>query len=137
MREGSVAQRPLRLRPAAGRLHHPGELVVRPVSHEETDGRVDAQVLAGELIDPRIRLRDTSRRRVDRYVEETRERMKPVGFRMGADDTPGGDSEAWRIWQANHLDADSPLVHRASLAMGDAYVIVGPVDEESACRSRT
>lgn len=64
-------------------------------------------------------------------VEATRERMMPVGFRMGADDSIGGDKEAWRIWQGNQLDADSPLVHRTSLAMADAYVIVGPVDPDT------
>lgn len=63
-------------------------------------------------------------------VEATRERMKPAGFRMGADDTEGGDKRAWSIWQANHLDADAALVHRSSLAMGDSYAIVGAPDDE-------
>src|SRR5690242_1446333 len=63
-------------------------------------------------------------------VEAVRERMNPAGFRTGADGDDLGDAEAWRIWQANELDADSGLVHRASLAMGDAYVIVGGVDQE-------
>lgn len=61
-------------------------------------------------------------------VEAVRERMTPAGFRTGADGDELGDAEAWRIWQANALDADSALVHRASLSMGDAYVIVGSVD---------
>lgn len=64
-------------------------------------------------------------------VEATRERMSPVGFRMGSDDTTNGDKEAWRIWQSNHLDADSALVHRTQLAMADAYVIVGPIDPDT------
>ena len=63
-------------------------------------------------------------------VEAVRERMAPTGFRTGADSDELGDAEAWRIWQANSLDADAQLVHRASLTMGDAYVIVGGVDEE-------
>jgi hypothetical protein len=63
-------------------------------------------------------------------VEVVREREQPVGFRTGADDDENGDREAWRIWQANHLDADSHLVHRAKLSLGDAYVIVGGVDPE-------
>jgi SPP1 Gp6-like portal protein len=62
-------------------------------------------------------------------VEAVRERMVPSGFRTGADSDELGDAEAWRIWQANSLDADAPLVHRASLTMGDAYVIVGGVDD--------
>lgn len=63
-------------------------------------------------------------------VEAVRERMSPSGFRTGAVSDDLGDDEAWRIWQANELDADSGLVHRASLSMGDGYVIVGGVDEE-------
>jgi hypothetical protein len=63
-------------------------------------------------------------------VEATRERMVPIAFRTGADDDATGDGEAWRIWQANSLDADSGLVHRTSLSLGDSYVIVGGVDDE-------
>lgn len=63
-------------------------------------------------------------------VEAVRERMQPLGFRTGADSDQTGDDVAWRIWQANALDADSALVHRSSLALGDAYVIVGGMDEE-------
>jgi hypothetical protein len=63
-------------------------------------------------------------------VEAVRERMNPTGFRTGADSDDLGDKEAWRIWQANELDADSGLVHRAQLSMADGYVIVGGVDQE-------
>lgn len=63
-------------------------------------------------------------------VEAVRDRMQPVGFRTGAEGDSNGDAEAWRIWQTNSLDADSALVHRAQLSMGDAYVIVGPPDPE-------
>lgn len=63
-------------------------------------------------------------------VEPVRERMVPVGFRTGADADELGDKEAWRIWQGNALDADSSLVHRWSLSMSLAHVIVGPVDSE-------
>lgn len=63
-------------------------------------------------------------------VEAVRERMTPVGFRTGAGGDELGDKEAWSIWQANALDADSALVHRTSLSLGDAFVIVGAVDEE-------
>lgn len=63
-------------------------------------------------------------------VEAVRERMQPVGFRTGAVDDELGDKEAWRIWQANSLDADINLVFRSSLSMGDAAMIVGPPDEE-------
>lgn len=63
-------------------------------------------------------------------VEAVRERMKVVGFRTGADSDDLGDKEAWRIWQANELDADSGMLHRAKLVMGDAYAIIGGVDKE-------
>lgn len=61
-------------------------------------------------------------------VEAVRERMMPAGFRTGADGDDLGDKDAWRIWQANSLDADSAMVDRAALSMGEAYVIVGAVD---------
>lgn len=63
-------------------------------------------------------------------VEAVRERMQPVGFRTGAEPDTTGDQEAWRIWQANSLDADSSIVHRAMLSMSKAFVMVGPVDAE-------
>jgi hypothetical protein len=58
-------------------------------------------------------------------VEAVRERMSPGGFRTGAVPDRRGDSEAWAMWQANALDADCDLVHRAMLAMSAGYVIVG------------
>ncbi len=58
------------------------------------------------------------------------ERMNVVGFRTGADDDEIGDAEAWRIWQANQLDADAGLVHDASVIMSESYAIVGPPANE-------
>lgn len=63
-------------------------------------------------------------------VEAVRERMQPEGFRTGREPDGAGDAEAWRIWQANALDADFGLITRAQLSLGDAYVIVGPVDPD-------
>lgn len=63
-------------------------------------------------------------------VEAVRERMMPVAFMTGAAGDENGDEAAWNIWQSNDLDADSLLCHRNSLAMGDGFVIVGPVDNE-------
>lgn len=63
-------------------------------------------------------------------VEAQRERMRVVGFRTGASGDDLDDSVAWGIFQANALDADFKKVLRASLSMGDAYMIVGPVDNE-------
>ncbi|MGH3099312.1 MAG: phage portal protein [Streptosporangiales bacterium] len=58
-------------------------------------------------------------------AESVRERLHPVGFRTGGASSGDVDDEAWRIWQANYLDADSGLVHLAALVFSDAYVCVG------------
>lgn len=63
-------------------------------------------------------------------VEATRERMTPLGFRTGAVSDELGDEVAWRIWQANSLDADHMLIDRATLALGASYAIVGGFDPE-------
>lgn len=64
-------------------------------------------------------------------VEAVRERMKPTGFRTGAAGDDLDDREAWRIWQANSLDADSALVDRFALSMRRGYVIVGGTNERT------
>lgn len=64
-------------------------------------------------------------------VEAVRERMMPIGFRTGADDDELGDQMAWRIWQANSMDADAALLFRLMLSLGAAYMIVGDVDPET------
>jgi len=58
-------------------------------------------------------------------VESVVERLTVVGFRAGSDATQDADKDAWRLWQANSLDADATLVHRAALIMSRAYAIVG------------
>lgn len=64
-------------------------------------------------------------------AESVIERLKVVGFRTGSDGNETLDKKAWGWWQANNLDADSGLVHRAAIVMSRAYVIVGqnPADE--------
>lgn len=59
-------------------------------------------------------------------AEAPLERLRVTGFRMGADQDEASDRDAQRIWQANHLDANSALVHRAALEQSRGYVIVGP-----------
>lgn len=59
-------------------------------------------------------------------VSSTSERLHVTGFRTGGGSGSQTDREAWRIWQANHLDADSELVHDDALTLSDSYVIVGP-----------
>lgn len=59
-------------------------------------------------------------------AEATRERLRVQGFQSGADGTVSTDKEAWRIWQANSLDADCGIIHHRALVYGRAYAIVGP-----------
>ena len=58
-------------------------------------------------------------------VDAVNDRMQVVGFHAGEGES-ATDSQAWDIWQGNDLDADSTLITRASLTMGDSYAIVGP-----------
>lgn len=66
-------------------------------------------------------------------AEAVLERTKVIGFRAGSDASVEVDREAWKAWwQANSLDADSGLVHRAAVVLSRSYVIVGadPDDED-------
>lgn len=58
-------------------------------------------------------------------VEAVRERMEVVGFRTGAQDDELGDAQAWAIWNANNMDSESSMLHRALLTMSEAYATVG------------
>lgn len=58
----------------------------------------------------------------------TSERMVPVGFRTGAEGDENGDAEAWRIWQANGLDAQYPKHCLSTRALSEGYAIVGGPD---------
>lgn len=64
-------------------------------------------------------------------VESCRERMSPVGLRTSVESDETGDAVAWRVWRRAGLDVESAEVHRTMLALGDAYVIVGGVDEST------
>jgi hypothetical protein len=52
------------------------------------------------------------------------ERLDVEGFRMGASRELEADSDAWRIWQTNDLDAWSQIGHIEALVKGMAYVLV-------------
>lgn len=58
----------------------------------------------------------------DLVVDAVEERLNVTGFRLGGD--PKGDSEAWRIWQANGLDAESQLAHTEALVTGESCATV-------------
>jgi hypothetical protein len=86
----------------------------------------DLPIMCPQVRAAYYRLMDMARTNyAELIVEAVRERMNVVGFRTGANADPTGDAAAWALWQANALDADSDLVHRAKLTMGDAFVIVG------------
>lgn len=54
-------------------------------------------------------------------VDAVAERLHVDGFRM---DSVQADGDAWRIWQANQLDAESELAHREALIKGMAFATV-------------
>lgn len=56
--------------------------------------------------------------------------IHPAAIRTGAQGDELGDELAWDWWQANQLDADSPVLFRSVFEMGEAYAIVDAVDAE-------
>lgn len=62
-------------------------------------------------------------------VDAVEERLNVEGFRLGADQDERGDTDAWKIWQANQLDADSQIAHTEALVYGESYILVWPGDE--------
>jgi hypothetical protein len=59
-------------------------------------------------------------------VDAAVERLKVVGFRFGSALDESADGDAWDLWQANYLDADSSLAHTEAVRSGLAYVLVTP-----------
>lgn len=55
------------------------------------------------------------------------ERLKVTGFRFG--DTPQADGDAWRIWQANDLDAGANLGIKASLIDSRSALLIWPTSD--------
>jgi hypothetical protein len=58
-------------------------------------------------------------------VDACVERLNVVGFRFGPEDE-NADDQAWQLWQANYLDADSTLAHTEACKVGVSYVLVVP-----------
>lgn len=52
------------------------------------------------------------------------DRLRVIGFRFGQAENVDADPVAWEIWQRNHLDADSAIVHDKALVTGQSYVLV-------------
>ncbi|WP_128092255.1 phage portal protein [Streptomyces resistomycificus] len=74
-------------------------------------------------------LRQARSNYVGLVVDATAERMQIDGFRLG--DAEAGDPEAWRIWQANNLDADSDLVITEAVKVGRAFMLVAPNPDDA------
>ena len=62
-------------------------------------------------------------------VDVAVERLGIQGFRFGEDEA---DTEAWRIWQANSLDAKSIVAHTTAVKIGTAYLLISPPEEPGA-----
>lgn len=63
-------------------------------------------------------------------VDVMLDRTHVAAIRTGAQGDDTGDQLAWQMWQANQLDADSSALHRSCFTMGEAFAIVGDVDDE-------
>lgn len=57
-------------------------------------------------------------------VDAEKNRLIVQGFRFGT--SVEADKGLWRIWQDNHLDAESLIAHEIALVKGEAYVLVAP-----------
>lgn len=57
-------------------------------------------------------------------VDATVERLQVEGFLLDAVGTP--DSDTWRIWQANNLDADSDEAISDAVIRGRSFMLVAP-----------
>lgn len=71
-------------------------------------------------------LRQSRTNWVQLVVDSVAERLEVVGFRFGDQQ---GDADAWMIWQANEMDADSELAQTDALTAGINYVSVWPDDD--------
>jgi hypothetical protein len=60
-------------------------------------------------------------------VDAAAERLRVQGFRFGSEQD--ADDDAWQIWQANGLDAESNMVHTEAIKLGCAYWMVQPNGE--------
>ncbi|HEY0644804.1 MAG TPA: phage portal protein, partial [Nocardioides sp.] len=61
-------------------------------------------------------------------VDSVQDRLEVTGIRSGDD---GVDAAIWsQGWQANQMDAESPLAHNAALVDGRVYATVWPGDDD-------
>ncbi|MFD6360197.1 phage portal protein [Streptomyces roseolus] len=75
-------------------------------------------------------LRQSRSNYVGLVVDATAERIQVDGVRIGGEEV--GDEEAWRIWQANNLDADSDLILTEAVKCSRSFMLVAPNPEDVA-----
>lgn len=63
-------------------------------------------------------------------VSAVSERMKPVGFRTAVDGDETGDTDAIDIWTRSRMNIIAADVHDLMLNLGEAFLIVGWMDDE-------
>jgi hypothetical protein len=64
-------------------------------------------------------------------VAAVSERMRPVGFRTAVDNDETGDSEARQAWARARMNIVAADAHDMMLNLGEAYVIIGFLDEKT------
>ncbi|MEU2484093.1 phage portal protein [Streptomyces sp. NPDC049952] len=69
-------------------------------------------------------LRQSRSNYVGLVVDATAERIQVDGVRIGGEEV--GDEEAWRIWQANNLDADADLITTEAVKCSRSFMLVAP-----------
>lgn len=69
-------------------------------------------------------LEDSNSNFMSLVVDVVEERTRVDGFRVGSASDPTTDAEAWGIWQANNLDAETQAAFIDSLVKGVSYLSV-------------
>lgn len=64
-------------------------------------------------------------------VAAVSERMRPVGFRTAVDSDETGDKDAREIWDRAKMNIVAADAHDKMLNLGEAYVMVGFIDEDN------
>lgn len=64
-------------------------------------------------------------------VSALAERLRINGFRSATEDDETGDPEISSLWQRAGMNVTAADVHKATLGLSEAYVIVGEVDEDT------
>jgi hypothetical protein len=59
------------------------------------------------------------------------ERITPVGFATGQDNDETGDEEVGALWERAGMDVESSSLQDMILTYGEAYMIVGELDEDT------